>query len=149
MPARRFCLARRVDAPSPMSCCRPRFALILWIAILAILWGVTAPTLASVRGATASTLWVEICTSNGTQWVALPSDASADDRSDLPDSTHAAQDHCPYCRLQQDWPDVVHAPGVLVLADGSVRHTPRARPAAPVPPLALRAAHHSRAPPLF
>ena len=119
MPARRFCLARRVDASSPMPCCRPRFALILWIAILAILWGVAAPTLASVRGATASTLWVEICTSNGTQWVALPSDASADDRSDLPDSTHAAQDHCPYCRLQQDWPDVVHAPGVLVLADGS------------------------------
>lgn len=68
MPARRFCLARRVDASSPMPCCRPRFALI---------------------------------------------------------------------------------PGVLVLADGSVRHTPRARPAAPVPALALRAAHHSRAPPLF
>lgn len=130
-----------------MSCCHPRFALILWIAILAILWGVAAPTLASVSGATASTLWVEVCTSDGTLLVAMPADESRDGAANSSNSSHSAQNHCPYCRLQQDLPDIVHAPGVLVLADGSVRHTPRARPSNPPPATAIWAACHSRAPP--
>lgn len=125
-----------------------RFALTIWIAILAALWGVVAaPTMASMHAWAPGSAWVEVCTSDGTLLVAMPADESRDGAANSSNSSHSAQNHCPYCRLQQDLPDIVHAPGVLVLADGSVRHTPRARPSNPPPATAIWAACHSRAPP--
>lgn len=116
---------------------------ILWIAMLAILFGSVAPSLSTFVGKAVGKVWVEICTSTGTKFVALDGDEAPESGS-----LHTSV-HCPYCRLQQDLPAIAHAPGVLVLADGSVRRAPR--PPALTPPLsaAVWPAHHSRAPPSF
>ena len=116
---------------------------ILWIAALVVLFGSVAPSLTTFMASSSGQTWIEVCTSTGTKLVAVDTDEAPDDNS-----IHTGV-HCPYCRLQQDLPAIAHAPGVLVLADGSVRGVPA--PAAPTPPpaVAIWPAHHSRAPPQF
>lgn len=118
---------------------------ILWIAALAVLFGSVAPSLTTFLVSSSGQAWIEVCTSTGTQLVAVDTGEAPDDQKN---SIHTGV-HCPYCRLQQDLPAIAHAPGVLVLADGSVRGVTH-RPAL-TPPIAATVwpAHHSRAPPLF
>lgn len=114
---------------------------ILWVVMLAVFFGSLAPSLTTFVGNAAGKTWVEVCTSTGTQLMALGNKEAPE-----PDSLHASG-HCPYCRLQQDLPAIAHAPGVLILADGSVRGVPE--PPALAPPIfaAIWPAHQSRAPP--
>ncbi|SFQ33017.1 DUF2946 domain-containing protein [Variovorax sp. 770b2] len=116
---------------------------VLWIAILAVLFGVLAPSLSTWVAETAGKAWTEVCTASGTKLVQVDGD-------DTPTHDgHNGSMHCPYCRLQQDLPAIAHAPGVRILADGSVRGVPRV--AVWEPPLAVSVwpAPPSRAPPVF
>ncbi|MBB2776537.1 UNVERIFIED_ORG: hypothetical protein HNP28_001852 [Comamonas terrigena] len=89
--------------------------------------------------------WIEVCTSTGTKLVAVDTGEAPDDQGH---KIHTGV-HCSYCRLQQDIPAIAHAPGVLVLADGSVRVVPPP-PAQTIPLVqAIWPAHQSRAPPAF
>lgn len=114
---------------------------VLWIAVLAILFGSLAPSLSTWVTKNAGEAWIEVCTATGTKLVQIDGDDTP-----VHDNQHASV-HCPYCRLQQDLPAIAHAPGVRVLADGSVRGVPR--PAALTLPLAMSVwrAPPSRAPP--
>lgn len=116
---------------------------LLWIAVLAVLWGALAPSLSSWIGSAQGKTWIEVCTSTGTKLIALETD-------DVPakSSVHTG-DHCPYCRIQQDLPAIAHAPGVLVLADGSVRRVLQPQEVTQPLPAAVWPAHRSRAPPSF
>lgn len=118
---------------------------ILWMAALAVLFGSVAPTLTTFLASSSGQTWIEVCTSTGTKLVAVDTGEAPDDQEH---KVHTGV-HCPYCRLQQDMPAIAHAPGVLVLADGSVRGVPP--PPAQTTPLvsAIWPAHHSRAPPAF
>ena len=118
---------------------------ILWIAILAVLWGVLAPSLSHFLVSSSGQAWIEVCTSTGTKLIAVDTDEAPDDQKN---NIHTGV-HCPYCRLQQDLPAVAHAPGVLVLADGTVRGVPAPPALTPPLPAAVWPAHHSRAPPRF
>lgn len=111
------------------------------MAALAVLFGSVAPSLTTFFASSTGKAWIEVCTSTGTKLVAVDTDEAPDDNG-----IHTGV-HCPYCRLQQDMPAIAQAPGVLVLADGSVRGVP-APPALTLPPaVAVWPAHHSRAPP--
>ena len=118
---------------------------ILWMAILAVLFGSVAPSLTTFLPSSSGQAWIEVCTSTGTKLVAVDVDETQDDQKN---SIHTGV-HCPYCRLQQDLPAVAHAPGVLMLADGSVREVPEPPALTPPLPAAVWPAHHSRAPPQF
>ena len=118
---------------------------ILWIAALAVLFGSVAPSLTTFLALSSGQAWIEVCTSTGTKLVAVDVDETPDDQKN---SIHTGV-HCPYCRLQQDLPAVANAPGVLVLADGTVRGVPVPPALTPPLPAAVWPAHHSRAPPRF
>lgn len=115
---------------------------ILWIATFAVLFGSVAPSLTNWLASSTGQAWVEVCTSTGTQLLALDADQAPEKQK----PPHTG-DHCPYCRLQQDLPAVAHAPGVMVLADGSVRGVPFPAAPAPLRAAALWPAHLSRGPP--
>ena len=116
---------------------------ILWLTAAVLLFGSVAPSLTTFVGKNSGITWVEVCTTEGTKLVALESDVDSEKHG-----MHTGV-HCPYCRIQQDLPAIAHAPGVLVLADGSVRGVPvPAEPKQPLP-AAVWPAHHSRAPPSF
>ena len=114
-----------------------------WIASLAVLLASFAPLLAHAFGGTTPTPWTEICTSLGTERVAL--DASHD--GGAPKAPAHLLEHCPFCSLHVDVVGVppalptVHAP---VLAGTLV---PRAFLHAPET-LAAWASAQPRAPPL-
>ena len=85
-------------------------------ALLAILCGALAPAVHAYEMATHHSVWIQVCSSTGNKLV-LSQDS---------DHSHGAQlgSDCPYCHLQQDLPAIAHAPGVRVMADGSVRDVP-------------------------
>lgn len=111
----------------------------LWLAALAILWGMLAPSLASTQGKT----WIEVCMSVGTRLVALDVDTG----SAGSDQTVHPGMHCPGSVSQYDLAIVGHPPGSLVLLDTPLEatlrpHGPPLRPAS-----TFRTDHRSRAPP--
>jgi hypothetical protein len=117
-------------------------SIILWLATLAILWGMLAPSLAS-NGANQGKTWIEVCMSVGTGLVALDLDtgSAAGDKVVHPGM------HCPACVSQFDLAIVSHALGSLVLLDTPLEvtlhpHGPALRPAS-----TYRTDHRSRAPP--
>jgi hypothetical protein len=65
-----------------------------WTAVLAVLLASLAPTLSLALGAANSATWVEICTTQGSKWVATGEDGSGH----APASIHPLE-HCPYCSL--------------------------------------------------
>jgi len=114
-------------------------SIILWLAALAILWGMLAPSLASSQGKT----WIEVCMSAGTRLMALDldTDSAAGDKLVHPGM------HCPACVSQYDLAIVGHPPGSLVLLDTPL--VAALRPHGPALRLAstFRNDHRSRAPP--
>lgn len=124
-------------------------SVILWLAALALLWGMLAPTFAPTFAPTPAQqgkTWIEICMSAGTRLVALDLGA-ADDGAGKDKGVHPGM-HCPACVSQYDLAAIAHPPGSLMLHEAPVertlrRHGPDLRSAA-----AIRAAHRSRAPPL-
>lgn len=73
-----------------------RFA--AWLAMLAMLLGALAPTVAqAVVAAKGGPDWVQVCSASGMVWV------QADALDDTPDGQKAITDaarHCPWCSLQ-------------------------------------------------
>lgn len=117
-------------------------SLVLRLAMAALLFGTFVPSLSTMLIDASGKTWVEVCTASGTQSVAV-------DAGDAPDESGQGLSgpHCPYCRLQQDLPAIAHAPGVLVLADGSVLSVPPVHASPPPPEDAPWPALRSRAPP--
>ena len=121
-------------------------SIILWLAALAILWGMLAPSLASNPASQGKT-WIEVCMSAGTRLVALDLDTGG---AGSDKAVHSGM-HCPACvskyNLQYDLAIVAHPPGSLVLLDTPLEaiqrpHRPALRPAS-----TFRTDHRSRAPP--
>ncbi|EKU84563.1 DUF2946 domain-containing protein [Massilia timonae] len=119
-------------------------SIILWLAALAILWGMLAPSLASNLPAHQGKTWIDVCLSVGTRLVALDldTDSAAGD-----EAVHPGM-HCPACLAQDDLAIIAHPPGSLVLLDAPLErilrpHGPALRPAS-----AFLSDHRSRAPPL-
>jgi hypothetical protein len=114
-----------------------------WIAVLAILLSSLAPSLSHALASGAGSNWVEICTTQGSKWIA----AGEDGTERAPASAHVL-DHCPYCSL--------HAPTLGLPPVASLVHLPL-RLAHEVPRAFLPAprTQHAwvsaqpRAPPLF
>lgn len=121
-------------------------SIILWLAALAVLWGMLAPSLASNQASQGKT-WIEVCLSAGTRLVALDLDTG----SDAGDKAVHPGMHCPACvsryNLQYDLAIVGHPPGSLVLLDTPLEAL--LRPHGPVLLAAstFRTDHRSRAPP--
>lgn len=68
-----------------------------WLALVAILLGVLAPSIArAVAGSIGADIaWVEVCTPQGAKFVAVPADQAPLSDSSSP---HAFQsEHCPFC----------------------------------------------------
>lgn len=121
-------------------------SIILWLAALAILWGMLAPSLAANFAspqANQGKTWIEVCMSAGTRLMALDldTDSAAGDKLVHPGM------HCPACVSQYDLAIVGHPPGSLVLLDTPL--VAALRPHGPALRLAsiFRSDHRSRAPP--
>lgn len=117
-------------------------SIILWLAALAILWGMLAPSLAS-NGASQGKTWIEVCTSVGTRLVALDPDTGS---AGSDKAVHPAM-HCSACVSQYDLAIVAHPPGSLVLLDTPLERTLRPHGPALRPASTFRTDHRSRAPP--
>jgi hypothetical protein len=65
-----------------------------WLAALAILLASLAPSLSHALASAAGTDWIEVCTTQGSKWI-----AAADDGSErAPASVHVLE-HCSYCSI--------------------------------------------------
>lgn len=77
---------------------RPRHhqRLALWLALLAMCFGVLAPTVSHALAASGSSRWVEVCTAQGMRWVAV-ADTAAPGPADASGGPAAHLEHCPAC----------------------------------------------------
>lgn len=76
---------------------RRRFA--AWLAIVALLLGALAPTLAQARmGGSDRADWLEICTTTGMVWVQADTGEVAQKTDGQPAGSDASP-HCPWCTL--------------------------------------------------
>lgn len=121
-----------------------RFA--AWLAMLAMLLGALAPTVAqAVVAAQGGPGWVQVCSASGMVWVqadAIDGDNNA--VADVGKSMADASRHCPWCSLHGAVglpPATVHTP---LLAPSAEPPTESIRSALPAPPWP---AAQSRAPP--
>jgi len=124
-------------------------SIILWLAALAILWGMLAPTIASTfapNPAHQGKTWIEVCMSAGTRLIALDPGGVGDDAG-KDKAVHPGM-HCPACVSQYDLAVVAHPPGTLMLLDAPVERILRLHGPTLPPAAAIHAAHRSRAPPL-
>jgi Protein of unknown function (DUF2946) len=70
-----------------------------WLAILALLAGALAPTVAQARMAGGDRAdWLEICTTTGMVWVKADAGDVAS-QADGPPADNSASAHCPWCTL--------------------------------------------------
>ena len=118
-------------------------SIILWLATLALLWGVLAPSVASALATHKAQAWVEVCMSAGTRLVALDLDGATQDQAIHPGM------HCPACVSQYDLAVIAHPPGSLLLLDPPVERILRLHGPALPPAATIRTDHRSRAPPLL
>ena len=120
-------------------------SILLWLAALAILWGVLAPTLAPTLASTmaqhSGKTWIEVCMSVGTRLVAMDSDRAADEQAVHPGM------HCQACVSQYDLAVVAHPPGRLVVVKASVERSVGFHQLLLPHAADYRSAHRSRAPP--
>ncbi len=75
---------------------RRRHSLALWFALLAMCFGVLAPTVSHALAASGSSTWVEVCTAQGMRWVSVADEASAGP-ADASGGPAAHLEHCPAC----------------------------------------------------
>jgi hypothetical protein len=120
----------------------PRLPLV-WLALWVMAFAALAPTVSRLRGPEQKMVWVQVCSSTGTQWLALDTGTG----QTAPPAHTQADSHCGYCLLQHHVPVLPVAgsawvPAVLTalrVRTGSGHSTVFVR--------ALRQAHHPRAPP--
>lgn len=122
-------------------------SIILWLAALAILWGVLAPALAAgsaVNPAHPDQAWFELCASGSGARLEAPGPGAHNAAGDK--VVHTGM-HCPACVAQCGATIGAHPPGGPVLPGGARERLVRADgpglPCAAAP----RGVHHSRAPP--
>ena len=124
--------------------------IILWLAALAIVWGMLAPSLAPSLASHLATpqgkTWIEVCMSVGTRLVALDVSGSVDGASENK-AVHPGM-HCPACVSQYDLAVIAHPPGSLALQGAPVERVLMPHGSALPPAAGARTAHRSRAPPL-
>lgn len=133
-------MADRIGAE--MRLAGPTRRLATWIAALAVLMAALAPALSQALGAQQAANWIEVCSSQGTKWLAGDDDGTA-----APKAAHAFE-HCPYCSVHAqslDLPPVVATVGPIA---GLQQAVPQAFLAAPRTLHAWVSAQ-PRAPPLF
>ncbi|AWL04953.1 DUF2946 domain-containing protein [Massilia oculi] len=121
-------------------------SIILWLAALAILWGMLAPSLASNFAsprADQGKTWIEVCMSAGARLVALDADTG---NAGSDEAVHPGM-HCPACVSLYDLAIVGHPPGSLVLLDTPLDAALRPHGPALPPASTFRSDHRSRAPP--
>ncbi len=122
-------------------------SIILWLAALAILWGLLVPSLTANVASTPAyqgKTWIDVCLSVGTRLVALDLDTD----SAVGDEAVRPGMHCPACVSQEDLALIPHPPGSLAQLDAPFErilrlHGPALRPAS-----TFLTGHRSRAPPL-
>lgn len=102
-----------------------------WLALvcsIVMMLSALAPTVSRALAANGQPTWIEICTSNGSQWILA--DGSASDQP-APD-THAV-DHCPLCVVAADKlaPSLTASAAVVAMLQVVLRLPlpPEARPA--------------------
>lgn len=76
---------------------RNRLNWLAWVCSIVMMLSALAPTVSRALAANGQPTWIEICTSNGSQWVLA--DGSA---SDQPAPDTQAIDHCPLCVVSAD-----------------------------------------------
>lgn len=77
-----------------MRVCRAHRRLPTWIAALAILLASLAPSLSHALGSAQAASWIEICTSQGSKWIA----EKTDDSPAAPTAGHVFE-HCSLCSM--------------------------------------------------
>ena len=85
---------------APMSFLRLQRRFAAWLAIVALLLGALAPTIAQARttgGERAG--WLEICTTTGMAWVKADSGEVAQQRDGGQPTDAGVSPHCPWCTL--------------------------------------------------
>ena len=115
-----------------------------WLALCTLILGALAPSVSKVLAASQGTVWVEVCSSEGTKRIVIsPTGVPGTGMPAMTDS------HCAYCFLQQHSPFL---PSVLVgwaetpaLFDGFKANSSVANIAKPL----TRSANQARAPPDF
>lgn len=114
-----------------------------WLALLAMVLGALAPTVAQAMVASSERSdWVEVCSVSGMVWVQLDADSASDEPA-APDS--AVSMHCPWCTLHG---------GAAGLPSAEVQVQPLKLPASPLlsqvtvwPTPGIWAVAQARAPP--
>ena len=81
-----------------------------WIAALAILLAAIAPSLSHALGTAETGSWFEICSSQGSKWIADDPDGSP-----LAPAAGHVLEHCPYCSMHAPALGLPPAPGLLPL----------------------------------
>jgi len=119
-------------------------SIILWLAALAMLWGMLAPSLASNLTTHQGKTWIDVCLSVGTRLVALDLDTAG---AAGDEAVHPGM-HCPACLSQDDLAIIAHPPGSLVLRDAPLGRIQRPHRPALRPASTFLSDHRSRAPPL-
>ena len=78
---------------------RSTHRLTAWLALLAMLWGALAPTLAQAAVASSgSPAWVEVCSTSGVVWVRV--DAGNESPASTPAPMQGASSSCAWCLPQ-------------------------------------------------
>lgn len=120
-------------------------SIVLWLAALALLWGMLAPTFTAHLAHQGKT-WIEVCMSAGTKLVAI--DLGGIGGGAGKDQAAHPGMHCPACVSQYDLAVIAHPPGRLMLLDASLERVLRPHGPALPPAAVIRTDHRSRAPPL-
>jgi hypothetical protein len=121
-------------------------SIILWLAALAILWGLLVPSLTANVASTPAhqgKTWIDVCLSVGTRLVALDLDTD----SAVGDEAVHPGVHCPACVSQDDLALIAHPSGSLALLDAPFERILRLNGAALRPASTFLSDHRSRAPP--
>lgn len=116
--------------------------ILLWLAALAILWSMLAPSLAATQAQQGKT-WIEVCMSVGARLVALDLDTGS---AGSDKAVHPGM-HCPACVSQHGLAIISHPSGSQVLLDTPLDAGVRAHWPALWPASTFRTDHRSRAPP--
>jgi hypothetical protein len=124
---------------------RRRFA--AWLALVAVLLGALAPTIAQARmGGGDRADWLEICTTTGMVWVQADSGEVAR-QIDGPPADSGTSPHCPWCTLHGGASGLPPVQAAVVLPAAPLAEQPPAFYRAPLTDTVWATAR-SRAPPL-
>jgi hypothetical protein len=83
-----------------------------WIAALAILLASLAPSLSHAQGSVKAASWIEICTSQGSKWIAEPTDSPIAPAA--PTASHVFE-HCSVCSIHAPALGLPPIPGLVPL----------------------------------